>query len=279
MRPSPQKTPAFTYTLACLATLAGCAPVDDLGQEVQALTATQTTKLFTAARLQIGTAGGVCKIWVQNIFRTALSVTIPATAAAPYEWASSSAVTVTAAWRATYAVARLDGRTVGGLGTVTQSFTVNSDPYLIVIYSTTALSAQALSGSTAVASVTAVQGGALSGDFHGAGTYVLSVRNPSASAATFTAVVLSRSRFESDYATAQRGDVLQMYVAPNTVGTRTPHTAIIQTAYNAGTNNWLDSNFAYPEDGIVREHTVPVNTMIKYAARYADLGFNVYRVN
>jgi len=87
-------------------------------------------------------------------------------------------------------------------------------------------------------------------------------------------VILSRSRFVSDFETARRGDAMQMQI--ETSNGVTPHTTLVQSDYNAGTNNWLDSNWVAAN--IVGQHTVTVEQMMRWVARKASYGFTVYRL-
>ena len=103
-----------------------------------------------------------------------------------------------------------------------------------------------------------------------------------------TAVALSYSRFESDWKTARRGDVMQMYGAllssANRCSTSSsyagPHTTFVQVDENAGTN-WLDANWVSNSSGtkVVGEHAVSISEMMKWMACSSSNGFTVYRIN
>lgn len=105
-------------------------------------------------------------------------------------------------------------------------------------------------------------------------------------------VVLSRSRFQSDWETARRGDIMQMYgdySGTNKCDGGGPHTAFVQTNYNVNGSsstcggssttgcNWLDSNWtaAYTAGA----HNVSMETMMKMMACSSSFGFTVYRIN
>ncbi len=98
-------------------------------------------------------------------------------------------------------------------------------------------------------------------------------------------VVLSASRFQSDWEAAQRGDMIQLYGGTSSTNRAIggPHTTFVQT--NANTNgstsstyNWLDSNWATPEDGIVRAHNMSIVNMLWMMAYSPSYGFTVYRL-
>jgi len=242
-----------------------------------ALTSAQKTTLFAAARAKIGVNVGLqCKPWVTKIFKDALNIAIPSTAATQYAWNASNAVTATAAWRATYAIARMDDHSISANTTRTISINVpNGDPYVVVVYGQVEARLLRPNGAVAVGPVTGSSLGVVSTSFSGQGTYSLRVTNPSGATRTCTVVVLSLSRFASDFMTARRGDVVQMYM--QTSAGINPHTAIVQNDFNAGANNWLDANWVGVN--IVGEHTVTVTDMIRWCARRPTFGFTVYRID
>jgi hypothetical protein len=272
------KTIACALTLATASCLAGpsdLAPEETTDSVNEGLTTDQVSKLISAGRAKIGTSGGACKTWVQKIVTSSIAITVPSTAPNQYEWNSSASATPLAIWRASYAVGRFENVTVLAGATWTGSVSVpNWDPYLLVIYGN-GLAATVVNGAgTSVAgTTTSTPAGSIGRDFIGAGTYKLKVFNPNTTAMAFTAVVLSRSRIRSDFETARRGDIMQMYMA---TPTWQPHTAIVQTDFNAGNNNWLDSNWV--KANTVGEHTVTLDQMIRWAARSSTFGFTVYRL-
>jgi hypothetical protein len=273
----PGKNMAPTSAKACPS---GCKTMPSGQNDYCAIGATEITALITAAKAAIGTKGGQCKPWVKNIVAaTYPGVSIPTTASTQYEWTSSVHSSAKASWRSTYAVSRSDQKTVAGSSKYTTTVTVpNSDLYQVILYGTSVTATLTKSTGATVASVTGTAGGVLSGTFSGSGTYTLTVTNTSTSSKTFTAVVLSRSRFSSDFGTALRGDVMQMYGDFTTNQTQiNPHTAIVLTDGNTGTN-WIDSNWCTGNCEVVSQHTVSLDAMMKYMNRLSTFGFTVYRI-
>lgn len=297
--------------------MAGCGATDENNDESVGVTgeavisATAANNLINAGRAQLGTYGGQCKTWAQNVTLSSYGVTLAQNDTSPlsdqYKWVNDSTpATNMARWLGSYANGRSGPQNVAANSSITP-VTVsipNSDPQILVVYaSITNVTATLTKGSTVISATTAgiyPTGGITSGNaVFGSGNATLTVRNNSttASAAGVVAVVLSYSRFQSDWQTARRGDIMQMYVGTSqsdrSVGG--PHTAFIQTDFNANgttscsgaatqaTNtegcNWLDSNWAAPQDGLVRAHNMTMDSMMRMAAYSSLYGFTVYRLN
>jgi hypothetical protein len=274
---------ALVMLLLAAALAAACDPVVDesdvetVASTQEALTSDQVSKLMNAAQTAIGTVGGQCKVWVQNIVAQTLAITVPSTATNQLEWNPSTHTVVTAQWKATYAPGRFDQLGIGANATFAGTFNVpNGDPYVLVLYGSSWLSGRIISAAntTVIGPVVSSTIGVVSATFTGAGTYSVKITNSSASSQTFTAVVLSRSRFVSDFQTARRGDAMQMYI--ETSNGTTPHTAIVQTDFNSGSNNWVDSNWVKAET--VGQHPVSVDQMMRWTARKPSYGFTVYKL-
>lgn len=269
----------------------------DFGAEAsgKTITSTQVETLIAAGRAQLGTPNSNCKVWVQTITPAALgsSYSIPATASNSYSWASSSVVTNKAQWVGSYTNGRLTNSSslVRGSSISTTFSESYANPQVIVLYaSATGVTATASKGSTSISvtsSGSAPAGGTLSSvsTATSTGTWTLTVtNNSSGSIATsgINAVVLSNSRFTSDWQTARRGDIIQMYggTSSSTRGTGGPHTTFVQVNYNAGTN-WLDANWVENTSHVrvVGEHAVSMSDMMKMVAYSTSYGFTVYRIN
>lgn len=244
-------------------------------QEESALTSGQISTLMSSAQSAIGSIGGQCKVWVQNIVSSSLGITVPTNAANLYEWNGSASVVQRAQWRGSYAIGRFD-TSVAAWATYNGNVNLpNGDPYVLVLYGTGVSGEVYNSAGTRVAGpITASSSGVISSTFSGAGAYSVRVRNNTGSAVPFVAVVLSRSRFVSDFESAWRGDAIQMYFRPG--ASATPHTTLVQTNLNSGSNNWIDSNWNLDER--VTQHTVSVDQMIRWTARSSSYGFTVYRL-
>lgn len=221
--------------------------------------------------------------------------TLPQTDASPstdqYKWVDETTpATKVAQWRSSYANGRLGPISIAA-GATTAPLSVwipNGDPQVIVLYSSRSNVVASLAyGSTVISVTSPTSNAALGiissvGNFPGSMSASLTVKNNSTSTATgVIAVVLSRSRFLSDWETARRGDIIQMY---GSAGLSGPHTTFIQTNYNANgstsaTYNWLDSNWSETADGIVRAHNVSMETMMLWMAKDVNYGFTLYRLN
>lgn len=280
---------------AAVLAFAGCASEEEAGLDVQrefrldavtsALSSEDVETLMELARDDLGTWGGQCKRWVQNVFRDALGVAIPANGAALYEWQASDDVTALAAWRATYAAGRVERTPVAARGWIDRSIRVwNADPYLAVVYGPTSLRVDVIrtDGSRAISDLAAAPAGAVSSTFNGAGEYTVRVRNPSAALAYVTVAVISRSRFVSDWETARRGDVVQMRIDASGTGTgNTPHTALVQTDRQDIHDgpNWIHSNWCPTANEMVCERRIDVAEMIRRSNRLPEFGFTIYRAD
>ena len=279
--------------------LVSCAGVDlqqeEVGQSQQAITATNADALINTGRAKLGLYGGVCKEWVKTITHDSYGVWIPATDGTNYKWASDTTPAINVArWLGSYANGRLGpiASLTSGANASTTFSVSNNDPQTIMIYaSVTNVAATMTKGSSSLSvtsSGTTPTGGTISSStITGSGTWTLSIHNGSSSSATkVVAVVLSQSRFSSDWQTARRGDIIQLYggTLSSDRSAGSPHTTFIQTDYNtngstSATSNWLDSNFAWPEDGIVRAHNITMQTMMNMMAYSSSYGFTIYRLN
>lgn len=274
------------------------------------ISATDADTLIDDARLDLGLWGGQCKSWVQNETSASYGVWLAVNDTSPlsdqYKWVSDTTpATNVARWLGSYANGRTGPVSIAKGGSTTLNVTVpNADPQVIVLYaSTTSVTATMTKGTTslAVTSTGGVGGTVSASTVTGSGTWTLSVKNNGSSTATgVVAVVLSRSRFLSDWETARRGDIMQMYVGTSSANRAAggPHTVFVQTDFNVlGTTgstgtcqfgsttsatystgcNWLDSNWVGVE--IVGAHNVSMDTMMKMAAYSSLYGFTVYRLN
>lgn len=280
--------------------LNGCVTEDstmDLGETSQEVISwTNANNLINAGRAQIGTTGGQCKAWVQNTTSSSYGVWIAANDSTyQYKWTSDTTpATNVARWLGSYANGRLGPTTLaGGGGTTSTSFSESyGDPQVIVLYASTSnVTATITKSGSATLSVTStgLTGGSISSSTTtGTGTWTLTVTNNGGSSASgVVAVVLSRSRFQSDWETARRGDIMQMYVGTDSSnrGVGGPHTTFVQTDYNANSTcggdttgcNWLDSNWV--ASNTVGAHNVSMDTMMKMVAYSSSYGFTVYRLN
>lgn len=293
------------FWLALMAIFFGCAPPNpgiwdtaDTGNgwvaSEKTISSTQVETLIAAGRAEIGSTSVTytnnCKEWVRRITTSALgsSYTIPGTASNDYSWNSSSVVTNVAQWIGSYANKRyVPGSLANGASSSTTYTESNGDPQVVVLYApSSGVKATLSKGSTSVSATTSsssgTTGGVVSSSASGStGTWTLTVKNSSGAtiATGITAVALSYSRFQSDWQTARRGDIMQMRVDAGSNkcdnSGRTPHTTFVQVNYNTGTN-WLDAN--WPSAGI-REHAISMETMMKMVACNSDAGFTVYRIN
>jgi hypothetical protein len=197
-----------------------------LAESANALTLAEADRFVKAGEAQLGKYGGQCKPWVQTLAASALQITIPRTSANQIAWEPSANTIAVAQWRADYANFRYDEKPLGAKGWVSMPFSVpNGDPNVLVLYAPSTVSATVTNGwGNAVASIgVGSTVGVVSGTFSGSGGYSLRLSNSATTAVTVTAVVLSRSRFVSDFESARRGDVMQMYINANGV---TPHTLL-----------------------------------------------------
>ncbi|HAU66009.1 TPA: hypothetical protein DCW61_01550 [Candidatus Uhrbacteria bacterium] len=145
--------------------------------------------------------------------------------------------------------------------------------------------------------------GTVSSQFSGiVGDWSLSVRNGGSSATTgdVVVVVMSYSRFKSDWETARRGDIMQMYgdFGSNKCDDSglTPHTTFVQVDYNTSQNcsntsscsqdsssagcNWLDANWVTCSNmKSVGVHNMSMDSMLKSMAYSPSYGFTVYQIN
>lgn len=296
--------------------------IGTLSQEI--ISSTAANKLINDGRAKIGTVGGQCKDWVKDVTLTSYSKSIPSTnPSKQYEWyyegnSSLNPATVMAKWLGSYVnnravVTGLSPNTSKTLPSVT--IAVYDDPQVLVIYSTNGgVTAELAKGTTKLSVTSPVKnvaqnvipnrGTVSSQTVSGLGTWTLSVRNNNIVANDVVVVVLSQSRFKSDWETARRGDIIQMYIrlAGTKTGTdgklveytpyTTPHTTFVQTDLNAigmtvsggtcvVTNttgcNWLDSNWV--KSVTVGAHNTTMNEMMVRTAYSSDLGFTVYRLN
>lgn len=283
--------------------LVGCSSDDDLSDEADQLqqayiSSADANQLILDGRSEIGTVGGQCKEWVREVVQYSYGPYIPSTDATyQYKWVNDSTpATNVARWLGSYTNGRLGPITLNGYATGTPvSFNVpNADPQAIVVYASHAsvTATMTKSGSTTLSvTSTGTAGGTVSSSTTiGQGSWTLTVTNGSGTQATgVVAVVLSRSRFQSDWQTARRGDMMQMYVATSSSRRDLggPHTTFIQTDYNANGTcvsggdttgcNWLDSNWVSAL--VVGVHNVSMNDMMKMTAYSSSYGFTVYRLN
>lgn len=280
---------------------------DQIEMSSQAISWSDANDLINDGRARLGTYGNQCKQWVSAITLSSYGVSLPSTDASPYsdqyKWLNDTTpATNVARWLGSYANGRLNPTTLGSGASISLPVSVpNYDPQVIVLYaSTTGITATLTKSGSTTLSVTSTggAGGTISANTtSGQGTWTLTVTNNGGSSASgVVAVVLSRSRFQSDWETARRGDIMQMFVGTSSNRANGgPHTTFIQTDYNTngGTScsgsptssvntegcNWLDSNWSPNLDGIVRAHNMSMNTMIKMAAYSPSYGFTVYRLN
>jgi hypothetical protein len=260
-------------------------------------------KLITDGRAKLGTYCGSCKDWARAIVQSSHGSTIPGTLADNICWDDKPSVdSQVSQWRGSYANGRLGPTTLLAHGSTSASVYVpNGDPQVVVVYASAInVSAAIVKSGSATLSVTSIgtTGGTISsGTTTGAGNWTLTVTNNGSVTATgVVAVVLSKSRFQSEWQSARRGDIIQMYVGTLAAnrGSANPHTALVQTDYNAngGTSrsdnslqsantdgcNWLDSNWSSPEDGRVRAHNTTTDQMMLMAVYSPKYGFTVYRL-
>ena len=246
-----------------LVVLPGCEILEEPGEEDSeveieqgpeaVISSTNVENIIAAGRAKIGTVSAYpdqCKGWVRGIVHDTYGPTIPATddPAAPYRWVSEpppATVTKMAQWVGSYANGRLPSSVYSSLAAnayVETTVSVpNSDSQIIVLYaSRTNVTARITKGSTTLsvssASTDPQKGAISSSTVSGSGTWTLRVTNNNASySANYIAVVLSRSRFVSDWETARRGDIMQMYYRCSSAfgGTIYQHTTFVQTNYNS----------------------------------------------
>lgn len=270
----------------------------DIHASSAAISVANADKLITDGRAQIGASGGQCKEWVRSNTKASYGSTIPSTAANQFEWLSSNLVANVAQWRGTYVNGRLGPVNGLAVGASTPPIAVtipNTDPQIIVLYASIGnVTATLTKGQMMLGVVTPVSGsmgGAISTPLvFGSGSATLMVKNNGGSSASnIVAVVLSRSRFVSDWETARRGDIMQMRLGPYSANrdTDTPHTTFVQTDYNSTSGvckvadttgcNWLDSNWVAAST--VGAHNISLESMIKAVVFRSDYGFTVYRLN
>lgn len=292
--------------------LIGCGAEENSEDEIEldllrqpVISSVAANNLILAGRAKLGTWQDQCKIFVQSTTLASYGVTVSSNDTSNlYKWTSdTSPQTNMARWLGSYANGRLSVSNLAAGAQQTLSVSVpNADPQRIVLYASTANVTATLSknGSTtlSVNSTASNPAGGIpsSGTTTGQGTWTLTVKNNGVSTSgTVVAVVLSQSRFESDWRTARRGDIIQLYGGTNSTNRANggPHTAFVQTDYNdstascnSGTSgqdtphcNWLDSNWASPADQIVRSRRVTIDTMMLMMAYASNYGFTVYRLN
>lgn len=276
-------------------------PEEALANAVERISSQDASDLINDGRAQLGQVTNNCKEWARSNTIASYGVNIPSTHAAQYKWVSDTVpATNVARWLGSYANGR---RTLTELAANSNSVlnvsVPNGDPQVLVLYASTTSVTATLTKGASVLAVTSTGGGSgtvSATTISGSGTWTLDVRNNGASKAySVVAVVLSRSRFVSDWETARRGDIIQMYggTLNSARGTGGPHTTFIQTDFNAngGTTcsgaatssvntsgcNWLDSNWVGPNT--VGAHNVTLEHMMKMVAYSSDYGFTVYRLN
>lgn len=269
---------------------------EEVGTVSQDISLSDADQLILDGRAQIGSYGGQCKDWARSIVQSSYGPTIPSTAANQFEWASSSVATNMAQWRGSYANGRTGPLALSnGASSSLSVYVPNSDPQVIVLYASVGNVTATLTKGGTVLSVTTPTSSPTSGSIssstvYGAGYATLNVQNNSGSTASgIVAVVISYSRFVSDWQTARRGDIMQMYLGPyaSNRASSTPHTTLVQTDYNStsgtctgGTTtgcNWLDSNWTAANT--VGAHNQTLESMIRSTAYSADYGFTIYRLN
>jgi hypothetical protein len=278
----------------------GCGPEkssEDNGSTSEALISqAAANKLISDGRAQIGADGGQCKAWVQAVTLASYGVMLPQNdATALYRWTNDTTPAVNVArWLGSYANGRMGPLSLAGGARALMSVSVpNGDPQTIVIYASTSFVTATVSKSgsaaLAVTSSGTTGGTVATGTTVGSGTWTLTVTNAGSSTVSgVVVVVLSQSRFSSDWQTARRGDIMQMFVGTSSANRSLagPHTAFVQTDYNANGTctvsdstgcNWLDSNWMAAD--IVGAHAITMNDMMKMAAYGAAYGFTVYRLN
>lgn len=317
----------YTSTLFLIMFLFGCAEEanqndtafmqDTAGYGFEAsektITSTQVETLIAAGRAQLGTANSNCKTWASGITLSALSITLPSTDSSPstdqYKWTSDTTpATNMARWLGSYANGRVTISSSLAARATSSSTTItvpNSDPQVMVIYTSrsadSSVTATITKGSSSYSvTSTGTISGTISSQFTGSGNWSLSVRNGggSATSGNIVVAVISYSRFQSDWQTARRGDIMQMY---GDFGTNkcdgaglTPHTTFVQVDRNStsgscsGTTesssntgcNWLDANWRQVSGvGYVYAHDMEMESMIKGMACSSSYGFTVYRLN
>lgn len=312
----------FPLLAIILAFLAGCAESSQFDTsnfsdfdtasnfaEEKTITSTQVENLIAAGRAELGVnngpTNGQCKQWASNVTSATLGVTLPSNDTSPasdvHKWTSDTTpATNVARWLGSYANTRVTlGSLAAGATSSSTNVTVpNSDPQVMVIYTgstaNSAVTATITKGSSSY-SVTSsgTTGGTISAQFSGSGTWSLSVKNngTTATSGNIVVAVISYSRFQSDWQTARRGDIMQMYAdftGSNKCDGQGPHTTFVQTDYNTnGTStcsgstttgcNWLDSNWT--ATNTVGAHNQSMESMIKSMACFSTSGFTVYRLN
>lgn len=254
-------------------------------------------KLINYGRTQIGQDGGSCKEWARATVLSSYGKTIPSTDSTEYKWDSSSVVTKVAQWIGSYANGRTGPFSLATGATNTTSVLVpNNDSQIIVLYAdaknVTATFSKSGSTTLSVTTQSTSPGSGIVSPLttSGAGSWTLMVKNNSTSTVSgIVAVVISKSRIQSDWETARRGDIIQMKVGLQVRSNPTPHTTFVQTDYNANGGsstcgssvttgcNWLDSNSNF--DGIVRARNRSLNDFITAVAYSTSYGFTIYRLN
>jgi hypothetical protein len=254
--------------------------------------------LIATGRAKLGTYGGQCKSWVSSIVLGSYKQTLPQTNSTyQYKWASDTTpATNVARWLGSYANGRIGPISLARNASSSVTFNVpNSDPQVVIVYANIVnVTASMTKGSSALSVSSSIDpptsGTISSSTVVGSGAWTLTVQNNGLSAASqVVAVVLSRSRFQSDWQTAIRGDIMQMYAGTTTSKNRSlssPHTTFVQTNSNANGTctatdttgcNWLDSNWV--KTNYVGAHNVAMDDMIRMSAFSASYGFTIYRLN
>lgn len=245
--------------------------------------------------IQLGQYGGSCKEWARANTLASYGVTIPSTDVTQYKWVNESTPATKVAQWLSYVNGRLGPISLSyNMSSSTTVYVPNGDLQTIVIYASTGYVSATITktGSTtlSVTSMGLKSGTIASGTTVGAGTWTLTVRNNGGAVASgIVAVVLSQSRFQSDWQTARRGDIIQMFGGnSDNRGLGIPHTTFVQTNSNSNGGadcsgsvttgcNWLDSNWVAANT--VGAHNFSMAEMIKRMAYSSSYGFTVYRLN
>lgn len=249
-------------------------------------------KLIVDAMARIGNTDPErdnCKEFVKEVAKSALNIIIPSTTTDGIAWqgvdtkASSTPVRQVAQWLATYANKAAVPGTIAAADTYSTPVSVpNCDPQVLVIYSVnTNITATLTNGSSSPLSVTSmdgIKGTVSSGTLTGtAGSWSLTIQNGSKISVTdVRVVVLSYSRIESDWTTANRGDMIQMHGRFYKNGNTRPHSTFVLTDGQTDTN-WVNANWI-PTNEVTQAATTLKEAIRWFSATDAE-GFTVYRLN
>ncbi|MEK7131949.1 MAG: hypothetical protein AAB833_00340 [Patescibacteria group bacterium] len=274
-------------------------------------------KLIVDGRKEIGLLKANCKVWAQNVTTVSYKKVIEPTDTAPttdqYKWIPDAdlSATVAATWLGSYANGRIGSITLAPSAESSLVITVpNTDPQRLLVYaSTNKVTATGAVGGVTKLTVTSTStdaGNYTPGTAISAGTWTIKVKNTDLvnKADRVVAVLLSDSRFTSDWETAGRGDIIQMYRCwgRSDCGKNTsPHTTFVQTAKNKSDLlnclyadrfnpvgkttgcNWLDSNFytGAPDfkSNTPAAHDFSREKMMLDVAYSSTYGFTVYQLN